>query len=119
MGDFYKALEDINMQNDVTLIILSDFGRTLGDNGNGTDHAWGNHYFVLGGAVKGGLYGELPDLNLKSDDDIGYKGRLIPKISMTQYYATILKWFGMSEDELNKILPELKNFEIKDLGFMN
>jgi len=118
IGDFYKALEDMEMENDVTLIVVSDFGRSLGDNGNGTDHAWGNHYFVVGGAVKGGVYGKLPDLNLGSDDDIDYKGRLIPKISMSQYYATVLKWFGMSDDELNNILPELKNFEVKDLGFM-
>ena len=118
IGDFYKALEDMQMQNDVTLMIISDFGRTLGDNGNGTDHAWGNHYFVVGGAVKGGLYGELPTLILGGKDDMGHKGRLIPTISMTQYYATILKWFGMNESELNAILPELKNFEENDLGFM-
>jgi uncharacterized protein (DUF1501 family) len=118
IGDFYKALEDMQMENNVTLMIVSEFGRSLGDNGNGTDHAWGNHYFVLGGAVKGGVYGELPDLNLSSDDDIDHKGRLIPKISMSQYYATVLKWFGMNDEELNRVLPELKNFEIKDLGFM-
>jgi len=108
----------MQMENNVTLMIVSEFGRSLGDNGNGTDHAWGNHYFVLGGAVKGGVYGELPDLNLSSDDDIDHKGRLIPKISMSQYYATVLKWFGMNDEELNRVLPELKNFEIKDLGFM-
>ena len=118
IGDFYKALEDMKMENDVTLILVSEFGRSLGDNGNGTDHAWGNHYFVLGGAVKGGVYGELPDLNLSSDDDIDHKGRLIPKISTSQYYSTVLKWFGMSDEELNTVLPELKNFEVKDLGFM-
>jgi len=118
IGDFYKALEDMGMENEVTLILVSEFGRSLGDNGNGTDHAWGNHYFALGGAVKGGVYGELPNLNLSSEDDIDHKGRLIPKISMSQYYATVLKWFGMSDNELNSILPELKNFEQKDLGFM-
>ena len=118
MGDFYKALEDMQMQNSVTLIIVSDFGRSLGDNGNGTDHAWGNHYFVMGGAVKGGIYGDLPNLNLKGEDDIGYKGRLIPKISMSQYYSTVLKWFGVDEEMMNRVLPEIKNFKVKDLGFM-
>ena len=118
LGDFYKALEDMGMENEVTLILVSDFGRSLGDNGNGTDHAWGNHYFALGGAVKGGIYGDLPNLNLESEDDIDHKGRLIPKISMSQYYGTVLKWFGMSDSELDKILPELKNFPQRDLGFM-
>jgi len=118
IGDFYKALEDMGMENNVTLMVISEFGRSLGDNGNGTDHAWGNHYFVLGGAVKSGIYGDLPDLNLGSDDDIGHKGRLIPKISMSQYYATVLRWFGMNDSELDNVLPELKNFSQRDLGFM-
>jgi len=119
LGDFYRALEDMGMENEVTLILVSEFGRSLGDNGNGTDHAWGNHYFALGGAVKGGIYGDLPDLNLESEDDIDHKGRLIPKISMSQYYGTVLKWFGMSDSELDRILPELKNFSQRDLGFMS
>jgi len=118
LESFYKALEDMGMENDVTLFSVSDFGRSLGDNGDGTDHAWGASYFVMGGAVKGGLYGKLPDLNLGSDDDIDYKGRLIPTTSMSQYYATIFKWFGIDDELMDTILPELKNFEVKDLGFM-
>jgi len=118
IGDFYKALEDLDLVNSVTTFNISDFGRSTGDNGDGTDHAWGGTYFVVGGAVKGGLYGEMPDLTLGCDDDISYKGRLIPTTSMTQYYATILNWFGVDSSLINTVLPELKNFEVQDLGFM-
>jgi len=118
LGDFYKALEDMGMQNDVTTITISDFGRSTGNNGDGTDHAWGGNYFVMGGAVKGGLYGTLPDLTLGSDDDMTKKGRLIPTTSMSQYYGTVFKWFGIDNSLMDTILPELKNFPKRDLGFM-
>jgi uncharacterized protein (DUF1501 family) len=118
IGDFYLALKEMGMENDVTTITISDFGRSTGNNGDGTDHAWGGTYFVMGGAVKGGLYGTLPDLTLGSDDDLTRKGRLIPTTSMSQYYATVLKWFGVEGELLDYVLPELKNFDIKDLGFM-
>jgi len=118
LGDFYKALEAMGMENDVLIISSSDFGRSTGNNGDGSDHAWGSNYFALGGAVNGGVYGTLPDLTLGSSDDIAHKGRLIPTTSMTQYYATACKWFGLSDSELDLIFPELKNFEVKDLGFI-
>jgi len=118
IGDFYKALEDMGMENEVTTLTISDFGRSTGNNGDGTDHAWGGTYFVVGGAVNGGLYGTLPDLTLGSNDDLYSKGRLIPTTSMSQYYATVLKWFGVDDTLMDTILPELKNFDVKDLGFM-
>jgi uncharacterized protein (DUF1501 family) len=118
LGDFYKALEDMGMQNNVTTLTISDFGRSTGNNGDGTDHAWGGNYFVMGGAVKGGLYGTLPDLTLGSDDDLTKKGRLIPTTSMSQYYNTVFKWFGIDDNMMDTILPELKNFAQTDLGFM-
>ncbi len=118
IGDFQKALVEIGMENEVTTFNISDFGRSIGDNGDGTDHAWGSNLFVVGGAVKGGLYGTLPNLTLGSDDDLSHKGRLIPTISMSQYYGTILKWFGADEATLKKVVPELSNFDVKDLGFM-
>ena len=118
IGDFTKALEDMGMSNEVTTFNISDFGRSLGENGDGTDHAWGTNLFVVGGAVRGGLYGTLPDLTLAGDDDISKKGRLIPTTSMSQYYGTIVKWFGADEVMLAKIVPELGNFTVKDLGFM-
>ena len=114
--DFYLAMESLGLEDKVTVITISDFGRSTGDNGDGTDHAWGGSYFMLGGAVNGGLYGTLPDLTLESKDDLGAKGRLIPTTSFTQYYATVLKWFGLNDATLHKILPELKNFNLKDLG---
>jgi len=119
IGDFYRAIASLGMQDEVTLITCSDFGRSTGDNGDGTDHAWGSSYFVVGGSVKGGLYGKAPDLTLGSDDDIAHKGRLIPSTSMTQYFATVTKWFGLDDDSLLEVFPELKNFEHKDLGFMS
>ena len=119
LGDFTKALEEMGMENEVTTFNISDFGRSIGENGDGTDHAWGNNLFVIGGAVTGGLYGTLPNLTLAGDDDISKKGRLIPTTSMSQYYGTIVKWFGADELMLQKIVPELGNFTVKDLGFMN
>jgi len=118
MGDFYQALEEIGMENEVTTLTVSDFGRSSGSNGDGTDHAWGGSYFVMGGAVKGGLYGTLPDLTLGSDDDMARKGRLIPTTSMSQYYATLVKWFGADDVMLSLLFPELENFTLRDLGFM-
>ncbi|SFV60535.1 putative exported protein [hydrothermal vent metagenome] len=118
IGDFTKALEEMGMANEVTTFNISDFGRSIGENGDGTDHAWGSNLFVVGGAVKGGLYGTLPDLTLGSDDDIAKKGRLIPTTSMSQYYGTIVKWFGADDVLLAKVVPELDNFSVKDLGFM-
>ena len=116
LGDFYRALEEMGMENQVTLISISEFGRSTGNNGSGSDHAWGSSHFMLGGAVKGGVYGTLPDLTLGSDDDLTHKGRLIPTTSFTQYYATVLKWFGLDATSLDSILPELRNFGTKDLG---
>ncbi len=118
LGDFYKALEAMGMENDVLIISASDFGRSTGNNGDGSDHAWGSNYFAIGGDIKGGVYGTLPDLTLGSDDDLTKKGRLIPTTSMTQYYATACKWFGLTPEELDLVFPELKNFDKKDLGFI-
>jgi len=117
VGDFTKALKELGMFDEVTLLSVSDFGRSTGSNGDGTDHAWGGSYFVTGGAVRGGQYGDMPDLTLGSEDDLTKKGRLIPTVSMSQYYATVLKWFGVDR-EMRALLPELENFERKDLGFM-
>jgi uncharacterized protein (DUF1501 family) len=115
--DFNLALQELGLDEQVTTFNISDFGRSAGNNGNGSDHAWGGHYFVMGGAVKGGLYGEMPTLKLGGEDDATKKGRLIPTTSQTQYFATILKWFGVNSNEINQLFPELKNFDTKDLGF--
>jgi len=119
LGDFSAALKEMGMEREITTFTISDFGRSVGSNGDGTDHAWGGHHMVVGGAVKGGLYGTLPSLELGGNDDISHKGRLIPTLSTSQYYATLLKWFGVEDRLLGALLPELKNFELQDIGFMN
>jgi uncharacterized protein (DUF1501 family) len=71
----------------------------------------------MGGAISGGIYGTLPDITLGGVNDITEKGRLIPTTSMVQYYATILKWFGVNESQITSLLPDIINFSQKDLGF--
>ncbi|MCK5855308.1 MAG: DUF1501 domain-containing protein [Sulfurovaceae bacterium] len=118
LGDFQLALDEMGMEDDVTTFNISDFGRSVGNNGDGTDHAWGANHFVLGGAVTGGRYGTLPDLTLGGEDDASNKGRLIPTTSMSQYLGTVVKWFGADEVMLNTLFPERINFTQRDLGFM-
>jgi len=110
LGDFQLSLQDMGIENEVTTFNISDFGRSVGNNGTGTDHAWGGHYFAMGGSVKGGIYGTLPDLRLGGKDDSGQKGRLIPSTSMTQYFATIVEWFGADYELLKYLFPDLPNF---------
>ena len=114
---FLRAMESENLLDSVAVAGVSEFGRSTGANGNGTDHAWGGAQFVAG-AVTPGMFGEMPDLRSESEDDFSRQGRLIPKISYTQYYATLLKWFGATDSELGTVLPELGNFSTKNLGFM-
>jgi uncharacterized protein (DUF1501 family) len=119
MALFYQALEALGMENQVTTFTTSEFGRTLARNGDGTDHGWGSHHWVMGGAVKGQtLYGQLPALEINSDDDLG-RGRIIPQLSFDQYAATLGKWFGLPAEDLSGIFPNLKNFAMRDLGFMH
>jgi len=111
LGAFYSALEEMGVQDNVTTFTASEFGRTLGTNGDGTDHGWGGHYFIMGGAVNGGkIYGDIPPPELGHDYDAG-RGRLIPTISVDQYAATLGRWFGLSESNLDDVMPGLKNFD--------
>lgn len=115
---FYQATVEMGMQNNVTLFTASDFGRSLVENGNGTDHGWGAHHFVVGGSVAGrSIYGDIPPYDTGHDLDSG-NGRLIPNVSVEQYAATLGKWFGLSDSELLNALPALTNFATRDLGFM-
>ena len=126
MAAFDNAMQNLGMGAAVTQFTQSDFGRTFKPNGSGgTDHAWGNHQLVLGGAVKGGSsYGTYPLLELGGADDIGVDpwelhGRWIPTASVDQYAATLLRWFGAAEPQLDAILPNLVNFGgARSLGFV-
>jgi len=104
----------------VTTFTLSDFGRTFRINANaGSDHAWGNHHFVLGGSVRGcAFYGRFPALAMGGPDDAGDDGQWIPTTAIEQYGATLAKWFGVPAASLPQVFPNLQAFAAKDLGFL-
>lgn len=107
---FNDRLAEFGYSDKVTLFTASDFGRTLSVNGDGTDHGWGGHHLVMGGAVNGGdIYGEVPPSVLGNERDAG-QGRLIPTISVEEYAASLGRWFGLSTEELRAALPNLTNF---------
>ncbi len=117
---FQKALEERGHAEKVTTFSMSDFGRTLRTNsGGGTDHAWGAHHFVMGGAgnntagnLNGGIMtGTLPDLTLNGPDDYNFQGRIIPTLSQDQLNASICQWFGVDESLISSIFPNLSNFQ--------
>ena len=120
---FWDTLGDLGMQNNVTTFTLSDFGRTFQASGSGTgvgtDHGWGNHHFVMGGAVRGGnFYGAYPTLALGGPDDADSRGRWIPTTSVEQYAATLAAWYGLSPSDFPAVFPLLDRFPNPNLGFM-
>jgi uncharacterized protein (DUF1501 family) len=117
---FYQALQEMNLANQVTAFTCSDFARTFQPNSsNGTDHAWGSHHIILGGAVKGGqIYGTFPTQALGGPDDVGSNGRWIPSTASAQYAATLAQWFGLSTADLPYVLPYIGNFSTNNLGFL-
>ncbi len=119
IASFREAMIEIGEWNNVVVFTASDFGRTVIDNGNGTDHGWGGHHFVAGGGVQGKrLYGEVPFADVNSASYTQSRGRLIPTTSVEQYAATMGSWFGLSSSELRTSMPNLTNFNSADLGFM-
>jgi uncharacterized protein (DUF1501 family) len=119
LNTFWNALGEMGMQNNVTTFTASDFGRSLGSNGDGSDHGWGGHALVLGGAVNGGrIYGKMPSLAINGPDDYG-SGRVVPTTSTDQYAATLSRWFGVNDADLDVVFPNLDNFPTRDLGFLS
>ncbi|MBN8741204.1 MAG: hypothetical protein BGP24_08200 [Lysobacterales bacterium 69-70] len=116
---FYDATAELSLANQVTAFTASDFGRTVSINGDGTDHGWGGHHLIVGGAVRGRrFYGRMPSLAQNGNsDDAGY-GQLIPTVSVDQYAATLARWFGLAESGIDDILPNLGHFASRDLGFL-
>lgn len=125
MAAFYNATVDLGIQSQATAFTLSDFGRTLRPTDTGTDHAWGGHHFVLGGAVNGGtFYGLYPRLvtgagNGNGSDDTGNEGRWIPTTSVDQYGATLATWFGLPGAGLTTVFPNIGQFSTQNLGFLS
>ena len=113
---FYNATATLGVADQVTTFTASDFGRALLANGDGSDHGWGGHHFIVGGAVKGGkLYGRFPDYALGSVDDVG-EGRLLPSTSVDEYSAVLARWFGVTD--LTTVLPHLTRFGSVNLDFV-
>jgi uncharacterized protein (DUF1501 family) len=125
LGYFQATLQTLNLASSVTTFTMSDFGRTFTTNGLGTDHAWGAHHMVLGGAVRGGdFYNQFPTVGVDlpasgfvNPDAVG-SGALIPTVSVDQYAATLGAWFGVTPSNLGVIFPNLKNFSVANLGFV-
>jgi uncharacterized protein (DUF1501 family) len=120
LAAFHAATVQLGVASQVTTFTLSDFGRTLAPaSGGGSDHAWGNHQLVLGGAVRGRqTYGTFPTLALGGPDDFTAQGRWIPTTSTDQYAATLARWFGVAPSDLAAVLPNVGRFAAEDLGFL-
>jgi uncharacterized protein (DUF1501 family) len=115
---FHANLQSMGMSNQVTTFTASDFGRTLSTNGDGSDHGWGSHHLIMGGAVNGkNYYGTFPRMGIGNDDEVG-NGRLLPSTSVDQYAATLARWFGVSDSDMRLVLPNIGNFSNTNLGFM-
>jgi uncharacterized protein (DUF1501 family) len=115
---FALATLALGLAQNVTTFTQSEFSRTMQFNGSGTDHAWGSHQIVVGGAVRGGIYGQMPDFALGGPSDVSSRGLWLPTISTQQYGATLGRWFGATPGELVAAFPNLSQFPTADVGFM-
>jgi uncharacterized protein (DUF1501 family) len=120
LAAFYAATQELGVANNVTTFTESDFSRTFQPTTtDGSDHAWGSHHLVLGGAVQGGqIYGQFPQFELGGPNDTDTRGRWIPTTSIDQYGATLCSWFGIPDSALATIFPNLANFGSQKLGFL-
>ena len=120
MSAFYDATLEMDVEQQVVTFTESEFGRTLQpSSGAGTDHAWGSHHLVMGGAVKAAdVYGSFPLLALQGPEDVTGRGVWLPTVSLDQYGATLASWFGVADDSLTKVFPNLNNFTPRKLAFV-
>lgn len=115
---FFDATQQLGVGSQVTTFTASDFARTLQpSSGGGSDHAWGNHHFVLGGAVKGGVFGAMPQLLLGGPDDVTSEGRWLPTTSVEQMGASLASWFGVGGADLTTVFPHFGNFSRQTLKY--
>jgi uncharacterized protein (DUF1501 family) len=118
MAAFYNATVELGIANNVTAFTASDFGRTLDSNGQGSDHGWGAHHVVVGGAIKGGeMYGAWPDTVLRGPNDVG-RGNLLPTTSVDQLVGTFATWFGVPAGNMKDVIPNAANWSSLDLGML-
>lgn len=116
LAEFQAAIDAMGIADKVTTFSVSDFGRTLSSNGQGSDHGWGGNAFVMGGAVQGGrVFGSYPTLALGTSLDLG-RGRLVPTTPQARYFGDLARWFGVSETDLDLVLPGRRNFDTSSLG---
>jgi uncharacterized protein (DUF1501 family) len=117
---FDTAMTTAGLNSQVTTFTASDFGRTLTANSDGTDHGWGSHHIVTGGAVNGqDMYGQYPVIGSNQANDMG-AGRLIPTTSVEQYAGTLARWFGLSDGQVKQVFPNFSNFGSSPyLGFLS
>jgi len=118
LNAFNQAIVAMGKNDSVTTFTASDFGRTLTINGDGTDHGWGGHHLIMGGAVGGGqVYGAIPDFSIGGNDDFpDQSGRIIPTTADAQYAAVLARWMGLSQTQLDVIFPQLVNFDTAATG---
>jgi uncharacterized protein (DUF1501 family) len=118
MFAFQRAIEQLGLANNVTSFTASDFGRTFPSNGQGSDHGWGSHHLILGGAVNGQrTYGQFPALTINGPNDTS-TGRWIPTTAIDQYFATLATWFGVDPGNLSTVFPNIGRFASPNLGFI-
>jgi uncharacterized protein (DUF1501 family) len=117
---FYKATQELGIDGNVTTFTASEFGRTLTPSGlDGSDHAWGNHHFIIGTGVQGGkFYGNFPLLAPGGSNDANTRGTLIPTTAVDQYGSTLAQWFGVPQGSLATVFPNIANFGTSPLGFL-
>lgn len=116
---FQAAMLELGLWNDVLVFTMSDFGRSMVDNGDGCDHGWGGHHFVMGGSVRGKqIYGDIPEVDAAHPQYTGTRMRLIPTTSVEQHAAALGGWFGLDAGELAQVFPNLERFDRAALDFV-